>query len=129
MNSVTIDSTWITNAGSPPYVLSADDTKYNLTVDVNVDDDTYFGSVFVLTGSNVVLVRNSHAIQINGKDVNFQPTDSSMLYNTSEYAVRCDPTLPVKTYGGILTDGRTESTIVPADADYAPLISPWAGSE
>lgn len=67
MSVVTIDSSWLSsngNGGLPPYVLSADNTIYNLTLDVRVTN--FSGQVFQITGENSFLKMNGFKVYVDG---------------------------------------------------------------
>jgi hypothetical protein len=55
--AIVIDSKWLANHGSAPYLLDQPDTTYVLTTDVHTT-----GTAFIINASNVVLDLNRHTI-------------------------------------------------------------------
>lgn len=125
MATVTIDSTWLTTNGPAPYVLSADNTLYDLQADVAVTDADLSGEIFLLTGKNVLLRLNGHTIHLNGKAIP-QNLDSELYRRTSEYTYRADNADSIHNFGGTYYDGLNHYSVIdPARPEYPPLV-PWA---
>ena len=126
--SVTIDSTWLTTNGPAPFTLNADNTVYQLTADVAVTDANLSGEIFILDGENIYLDLNGHTITLNGK-THPQVTDTELAARTSETAIRIDPTRKPVKFGGMTSTGMSQKPIIPPDASYLPLLTPYADSE
>lgn len=126
-NAVTIDATWITNAGDPPYVLNAPNTVYTLGVDVDVTAAGFTGEPFKLVGDEIVLAPNGHTIRVNGQPAR-QVTDSMLYRSTSEHTMRVDATKDSYMFGGVHSTGAgLVGTVVESiPAADRPLINKWA---
>lgn len=96
--ATTIDSTWLTNNGPAPYLLSTNNEVYTLSANVNITSPaTFNGPVFKLTGRNVYLNLNGFRVYINGWAVD-QNTSS---LKSSQNEVRAIPANQIKnTTGG-----------------------------
>lgn len=115
--ATTIDSTWLTNNGPPPYKLSTDNEVYTLAQNVNVTSpSSYNGPVFKLTGRNVYLNLNGFRVYINGWVID---QDTSSLKASSK-EVRSIAANPIKnTTGGkfLLGEKMSDINVDPTDKE------------
>jgi hypothetical protein len=107
--ATTIDSTWLTNNGPAPYLLSTDNEVYTLAADVKITSpSTFNGPVFKLTGKNVYLNLNGFRVYINGWAVD-QNTSS---FKSSQNEVRAISSNQINnTTGGKFLLGEKMSNI------------------